>query len=92
MRTHLVRTTIALPEELLKAADQAIADGLVRSRNDLLALALRDLLAARQRAAIDARFGGMSDDADYRKESDALEAGFDRSSWSMLGQAEVDRG
>jgi Arc/MetJ-type ribon-helix-helix transcriptional regulator len=82
--------TVALPEDLLKAADQAVADGRARSRNDLLALALRHLLDARQRATIDEGFVGMGSDPDYLAESAALELGFDRSSWETLRHAEAE--
>ena len=89
MAASAVRTTITLPEELLKAADRAIAEGVARSRNELLAMALRDLLAARRRAAIDAEFIGMEDDQEYQAESALLEAGLDRSSWEAFRQAEM---
>ena len=84
MTTSGVRTTITLPAELLAAVDQVIAEGAARSRNDLLAAALRDLLAARRRAAIDADFVGMGSDEDYLAESALLERGLDASSWEAL--------
>ena len=90
MGLSTVRTTVTLPEDLLRAADQAVIEGLARSRNDLLALALRHLLAARQHAVIDAAFVGMGGDADYLADSGVLEAGFDRSSWETFQQAEAD--
>jgi metal-responsive CopG/Arc/MetJ family transcriptional regulator len=90
MSRSLVRTTVALPEDLLKAADRAVEEGAARSRNELLALALRRLLAAHRRAAIDAGFAGMGEDPDYRAESAALEAGLDRSSWEAFHQAEAE--
>ena len=89
MSGKLVRTTVALPADLLKAADQAVEQGAARSRNELLAQALRHLLAAYSRAAIDAGFAGMGEDLDYRVESATLEAGFDRSSWETFHQAEA---
>lgn len=52
-------------------------------------MALRDLLAARRRAAIDAEFIGMEDDQEYQAESALLEAGLDRSSWEAFRQAEM---
>jgi Arc/MetJ-type ribon-helix-helix transcriptional regulator len=89
MSAPTVRTTIALPEDLLKAADQAVAEGAARSRNELLAMAVRQLLAERRRAAIDADFAGMDGDREYLAESAALEAGLDRSSWETLREAEA---
>ena len=52
-------------------------------------MALRDLLAARRRAAIDAEFIGMGGDREYQAESALLEAGLDRSSWEAFHQAET---
>ena len=48
-----MRTTLALPVELLAAVDQAIRAGYARSRNELVTMALRRELAAQQRATID---------------------------------------
>lgn len=91
MTSPTVRSTVALPRELWEAVDQAVAEGAAKSRNELLALAIRRLLAERQRAAIDAGFTGMGEDAAYNAEVAILEAGFDRSSWEMLLRAEADR-
>ena len=89
MAKATVRRTITLPEDLLSAADRAVADGMARSRDELLTMALRDLLAARRRAAIDAEFIGMGGDREYQAESALLEAGLDRSSWEAFQQAET---
>jgi len=83
-----VRRTITLPEDLLSAADRAVADGMARSRDDLLAMNSASM-AARRRAAIDAEFIGMGGDREYQAESALLEAGLDRSSWEAFQQAET---
>lgn len=44
-----VRTTVALPEELLAAVDRAVQEGRARSRNEFLSLALRQELATLER-------------------------------------------
>ena len=67
-----------------------MVEGAAKSRNELLALAIRQLLAERRRAAIDAGFVGMSDDAAYNAEAAILETGFDRSSWEVLLHAETN--
>jgi len=46
MATRTVRTTLALPADLLAAVDQAGRAGKARSRNELVAMALRWELAA----------------------------------------------
>jgi len=48
MLSTTIRTTVALPAELLEAADQAVREGKARSRNELLATALRRELAAQR--------------------------------------------
>ena len=88
MRPETVRTTVALPASLLRAADRAVAEGAARSRNDLVAMAIQQLLAARARATIDEGFAGMGRDREYLAESSLLEAGLDRSSWEVFQQAE----
>ncbi len=88
MSAHVTRTTVALPKELLDAVDQAVGTGIAKSRNDLLAVALRQYLAKQQRAAIDTAFAGMASDTEYLVEADVLDRGLDRSSWEALQVAE----
>lgn len=83
-QTGLVRTTLALPAELLKATDQAIREGKARSRNEFVALALRHELAAQKRAQIDAAFAAMADDADYRPETLAMVDEFAVADWEAF--------
>lgn len=63
------RTTVALPADLLAAADRAVQRGSAKSRADLLARALRRELAAQRRAAVDAAFDAMADDPAYQDEA-----------------------
>src|SRR5262249_36781791 len=79
-----VRTTLAIPAELLDAVDQAIREGKARSRNELVASALRHELAAHERAAIDAAFAAMADDPDYRAEAERIAAEFATADWEAL--------
>ena len=82
--SRTVRTTLALPAELLDAADQAVADGRARSRNELIAIALRHELAAQRRASIDAAFAAMADDTAYQKDMVDLTAEFAGADWEAL--------
>lgn len=66
---RLQRTTVALPADLLEAADRAVRDGAARSRAELLARALRRELGARRRAVVDAAFEAMADDPEYQQEA-----------------------
>lgn len=85
-----VRTTVALPEELLEAVDRAVREGKVRSRNEFLSMALRRELAALERARIDAAFAFMAEDPLYQTEAETLSGEFDRASWEALRTAESD--
>ena len=69
MAGKLVKTTAALSVELINTADRAVLDGKAKSRNELLARALRHELAALERSAIDADFAGMANDPDYQAEA-----------------------
>lgn len=80
----LVRTTLALPADLLEATDQAVREGKARSRNEFVALALRHELATQKRARIDAAFAAMADDTDYQTEALAVTDGFVVADWEAF--------
>jgi metal-responsive CopG/Arc/MetJ family transcriptional regulator len=72
MADRTLRTTLALPAELIAAADRAVRAGKARSRNELVSIALRRELQAMERAAIDAEFAGMATDASYQDEAETI--------------------
>ena len=72
-----IRTTVAIAEDVLAAVDDAIQEGLARSRNEFLETALKNQLAASRRAAIDAAFARMAEDADYQQEALEIAAEFE---------------
>ena len=88
MPTRTVRTTLALPADLLAAVDQAVQAGHARSRNELVARALQRELAAQQRAAIDAAFAAMATDPAYQAEAQAVTEAFAGADWEALRLAE----
>lgn len=60
------RTSLDLPPELLERTDEAVRLGVARSRNTLIADAIREYLDDFDRlASIDARFAEMEHDARY---------------------------
>ena len=83
-----LRTTITLPQQLLNAVDQAVREGKAKSRNELLAAAVRHELNALQRAAIDAAFAEMANDLDYQEEAQSITDDFARADWAAFRQAE----
>ncbi len=91
MVIKLKRTTLTIPADLLDAADRAIQHGYARSRNDLIAIALRRELAARERAAIDAAFEGMATDTAYQATARQLTREFNDSDWEALQAGETVR-
>jgi Arc/MetJ-type ribon-helix-helix transcriptional regulator len=90
MTTRAVRTTLALPSELLEATDKAVREGKARSRNEFVAAALRRELAARRRAEIDAEIAEMANDPEYKREAAQLMAEFDGASWEAFVAAEAE--
>ncbi len=85
----IVRTTLAIPDELLAATDRAVQEGKAKSRNEFVAIALRHELAAQKRAEIDAMFALMGDDEQYQSESVAIADEFSSTDWEAfkLGEA-----
>jgi len=88
MAVQTVRTTLALPADLLAAVDQAVQAGKARSRNELVRIALERELAAQQRAAIDAAFAEMAQDQDYQAEAKAMASEFETADWEAWRQVE----
>lgn len=84
MAVPTVRTTFALPADLLAAVDEAVQAGKARSRNELVRIALERELAAQQRAAIDAAFAEMAHDPDYQTEAKAIASEFEAADWEAL--------
>jgi len=82
------RTTITLPTELLTALDQAIRDGMARSRNEFLVSAVRSQLAECRRAKIDAAFEAMATDPEYQQEAAEIAEEFAASDWEAFQHAE----
>ncbi len=79
-----VRTTVAIPRDLLVAVDRAVRDGLAKSRNDFLAAALHRELRAHRRRTIDAAFAGMATDPDYQREALAMTREMEATDWETL--------
>ncbi len=85
-----VRTTVAIAESLLRAVDAAVKQGSAASRNDFVALALRNQLAAWQRQAIDASFAEMANDPIYQHEALEIADEFSSADWESFRIAESD--
>jgi len=79
-----VRTTVALPADLIAAADRVVREGRARSRSALLATALQHELAALDRSALDAAFAPLADDLDYQSEAIILSEEFAAADWEAL--------
>lgn len=90
MSARTIRTTIALPADLMTAADEAVRAGHARSRTELIAKALERELAAQRRAAIDAAFAEMANDAEYLAEARAMAEEFVSLEWEAFRRAEAE--
>jgi metal-responsive CopG/Arc/MetJ family transcriptional regulator len=88
MVTRTVRTTVAVPETLLEAVDRAVQGGKAKSRNELIANALRHELAAFERSEIDAAFHQMAEDQDFHEEARKVSKEFAESDWEAFHQSQ----
>ena len=79
-----VRTTVAVPAELLKRSQRFVDEGSVPSRNALIVTALERFLSELERQEIDRQFELMADDDDYRGQSKHLAEDFAESDWEAL--------
>jgi len=84
MPNDTIRATLTLPSELVEAADRLVRAGMARSRNDLVATALRRELAAQRRAAIDAEFALMAGDKEALEEAQQLTREFAQADWEAF--------
>ncbi|MEB3160693.1 MAG: ribbon-helix-helix domain-containing protein [Synechocystis sp.] len=76
MANSTVRTTLALPTELLAETDKIVSQGKACSRNQFIAQALEHELAALKRAEIDAAIAEMTSDEAYQAEVLQMEREF----------------
>ncbi len=90
MENSSIRTTLTLPAELVQAADSAVSKGKAKSRNDFVARAIRNELAALLRAEIDAEFAEMANDTEYQAEVEILNQEFAHADWEAfkLGESQ----
>lgn len=84
MRNDTVRTTLALPRDLLAKADEIVRQGDARSRNELVADALRRELRKRETEQIDAQIRLMAFDEDYKREAEQIMKEFEESDWESI--------
>ena len=84
MATRIVRTSLGIPADLIEAADRLVRKGGARSRNELVAAALRRELELRQRAAVDASIADMASDAAYLEDVDRMMREFARADEESL--------
>ena len=84
MANTTVRTTLALPTELLAETDKIVSQGKARSRNQFIAQALEHEIAALKRAEIDAALAEMAQDEEYQAEILQMEREFAHASWEAL--------
>lgn len=91
MANPTVRTTLTIPMDLLEAVDAAVREGRARSRNEMVALALRHEIESQRRAAIDEAFAAMASDEEYREEAAAIFAEFSEADAEAAMLAELGR-
>jgi len=86
---QIIRTTVALPEDLLTAIDRFVSEGRVVSRNELVVNGLRAHVQQLERDARDAEFQAMTDDPAYQAEARQILGEFadaDREAWVGIAE------
>ena len=83
-----MRTTLALPDDVLERIDDVVRAGKARSRTEFVATALRRELALVERAEIDAAFAAMATDVEAQADAQRIEAEFAAAGWEALREAE----
>ncbi|MEE4271772.1 MAG: ribbon-helix-helix domain-containing protein [Thermoanaerobaculales bacterium] len=84
------RTTIALPEELLRGVDAVVRAGSASTRNEFFAVAVRRELERIRREAVDREFEAMADDPVYQREAVEVSEEYALPDWHALRVAEDD--
>ncbi|MFB2876562.1 CopG family transcriptional regulator [Floridanema aerugineum] len=94
MENLIILNDVALPSQLLEATEKVVKAGKAKSRNELIARALRKELAAIKRAEIDAELAEMAKDPEDQKEVLQMEAEFANASWEawQIGESEYKKG
>ncbi len=90
MPSPSVRTTLAIPTDLLQATDALVSQGKVNSRNEFIAQALKHELASLKRAEIDESLSEMAQQQDYQTEVLKMDSEFAIASWEALELGEID--
>jgi metal-responsive CopG/Arc/MetJ family transcriptional regulator len=84
MPSPSVRTTLAIPTDLLQATDALVSQGKANSRNEFIAQALKHELASLKRAEIDESLAEMAQQQDYQVEVLKMDSEFAIASWEAL--------
>ena len=84
MPSSSVRTTLAIPTDLLQATDALVSQGKANSRNEFIAQALKHELASLKRAEIDESLAEMAQQQDYQAEVLKMDSEFAIASWEAL--------
>ena len=88
MAVDSIRTTLALPADVLDAVDRMVSQGEARSRNEFVAHALRHELERLTNAEIDRAFAAMADDEEYQAEARQIAEEFAIADWEAFQLAE----
>ena len=84
------RTTVALPDDLLRGIDAVVRSGRSPTRNEFLATAIRRELERIRREAVDREFEAMADDPLYRGEAREISDEYRSADSQTLRVAEDD--
>jgi metal-responsive CopG/Arc/MetJ family transcriptional regulator len=88
MSSRKAQNKIALPEDLLDVVDAEVRKGHAQSREEFLAVAVMNQVAAFRRASIDQQFAAMTVDNAYLREALQIAEEFSSADWEALQSGE----
>lgn len=87
-RPKPIRTTVTLPDDLVKRSQRLVDAGQAPSRNALIVSALEAFVDKLEQEEIDRQFAAMVEDADYRALNEKMADSFADSDWEAWTMAE----
>ena len=87
-RFETVRTTVALPADLVARTQKILDSGILPSRNALIVLAVEHFLAELERQELDRQFAAMAVDEAYQAFSEEMAETFADSDWEAWSLVE----
>ena len=82
--SQTVRRTVYIPPDVAEETNRIVKAGKARNHNELMVMALRQMIAETNRKTIDAAFDRMGQDEEAKAEALSICREFEASDWEAL--------